>query len=430
MLPNTTTHTQQYPPAADALCAIILAGGLGTRLRTAVPDMPKCMAPVDGKPFISYVIDYARMQGVRELVFALGYKAEIIKGYLAQEYPTLNYSTVIEETPLGTGGAIVLALEQASAETVLVLNGDTLFEVDVPAALHLHQNKQSECTLNLKRLERFDRYGVVQADRDGKILSFNEKKFYNEGCINGGVYLLNRAAFLRRSLPKSFSFEHEYLGHYFEEGMFYACEQKGYFIDIGIPEDYKKAGEDLKKQVLHLEQADESWTLFLDRDGVINQELPGTYVMNWEQFAFCTGVLAAVSRLALKFGRVIVVSNQRGVGRGLMNRETVESIHNRMREEFETAGGRIDAIYYCTEVEPTAFCRKPNPGMAVQALRDFPGIDLRRSVMVGNKESDLAFGRAAGMFTILIKAPGDKSSPPLTPPDAVYASLAHFARDL
>jgi len=430
MLLNTPSSTQEHEITVDRLCAIILAGGLGLRLRTAVPDAPKCMAPIAGKPFLSYVINYMRLQGVREFVFALGYKAQVIQDFLALEYPTLIYTTVTEEMPLGTGGAIALALEQTTAATVLVLNGDTIFEVDVAAALHFHFDKKAECTLNLKRLQAFNRYGVVQTDHAGNILSFDEKNFCKDGLINGGVYLLNREAFLRRSLPRLFSFENDYLCHYYKEGIFYGCEQRGYFIDIGIPEDYDKAGRDLKPPQLQLEKVDKSWTLFLDRDGVINEELPGTYVTNWEQFVFCEGVLASVYRLASRFGRVIVVTNQRGVGRGLMTRETIDSIHDLMRKQFETAGCKIDAVYYCTEVAPVAFCRKPNPGMAVQARQDFPEIDFQKSVMVGNKESDIAFARAAGMFAVYIAATGDNSSTFNSIPDATCASLAQFALDL
>src|SRR5438477_9865661 len=109
--------------------AIILAGGLGTRLRSAVPDLPKCMAPVAGRPFLGHVIDNLRMQGIESFIFSLGYKAEAIEQYLSEYYPTLVYTTVIEEEPLGTGGAIQKALGKAVTDDVLVTNGDTLFKV-------------------------------------------------------------------------------------------------------------------------------------------------------------------------------------------------------------------------------------------------------------------------------------------------------------
>jgi len=109
--------------------AIILAGGLGTRLRDAVPDLPKCMAPVAGRPFVSFVIDYLRMQGIERFIFSLGYKSGVIEEFLQKEYPTLDYTSVIEPEPLGTGGAIRLAIQKTVSRNIVVANGDTLFKI-------------------------------------------------------------------------------------------------------------------------------------------------------------------------------------------------------------------------------------------------------------------------------------------------------------
>jgi len=157
--------------------AIILAGGLGTRLREAVPELPKCMAPVAGKPFISYVIDHLRMQGIERFVFSLGYKWGVIANFLTEQYPTLQYHTVIEEEPLGTGGAIRLALEKTTQADIVIANGDTLFKVDLDALLAVHEAHHSFCTLALKPMHSFERYGVVDIDQEGRIISFKEKQF-------------------------------------------------------------------------------------------------------------------------------------------------------------------------------------------------------------------------------------------------------------
>src|SRR5689334_9311592 len=130
--------------------AIILAGGLGTRLRDAVPHLPKCMAPVAGRPFLSYVIDYLRMQGIERFVFSLGYKSHIIEEFLQKEYPTLNCASIIEEEPLGTGGAIHLAIQKATSKNVVVANGDTLFKISLQGVLKTHHHNDAECTLALK----------------------------------------------------------------------------------------------------------------------------------------------------------------------------------------------------------------------------------------------------------------------------------------
>ena len=227
--------------------AIILAGGLGTRLRSAVPDLPKCMAPVAGKPFLHHVIAYLQSQSVSRFIFSLGYMHELIEAFVTENYPQLEVKFVIEDTPLGTGGAIRLACEKASSANVLVLNGDTLFEVEIKKLLEFHTTNQADCTLALKPMKSFDRYGVVEIDHKNRIRSFKEKKFYEEGLINGGVYSLQVKAFLDLPFPENFSFEKDYLEKYFAIKNLFGIIQDGYFIDIGIPEDFEKAGIDLKK---------------------------------------------------------------------------------------------------------------------------------------------------------------------------------------
>ncbi|MEI6945735.1 HAD-IIIA family hydrolase [Paraflavisolibacter sp. H34] len=410
--------------------AIILAGGLGTRLRSVVADLPKCMAPVAQRPFLSYVVDYLRMQGVERFIFSLGYLSEAIEAYLAEHYPTLPYTTVVEEEPLGTGGGIQLALRQALTENVVVANGDTLFKVDLKALSQFHRQQAAECTLALKPMHQFDRYGVVETGDDGGIRSFREKQYYAEGLINGGIYLINAPIFLQHGFPEKFSFEKDYLEKYTAEGRFFGCVQEGYFIDIGIPEDFKKAQTDLAASVLDLSQIDKSWTLFLDRDGVINEERVGEYVLNWEQFIFTTGALEAFKTFPDRFGRVLIVSNQRGVGRQLMTEDDLKAIHEEMKREVAAVGGTIDRIYYCTEKDDKCFHRKPNPGMAWQAVNDFPDIDLSRSIMVGNKPSDMRFGRSAGMFTVFVTTTNPQQPFPHPDIDLRFDSLAQFAEAL
>ena len=407
--------------------AIILAGGLGTRLRDAVPDLPKCMAPVAGKPFLSYVIDCLRMQGIERLIFSLGYKWGIIEDYLQKEYPTLNYTSVIEDEPLGTGGAIQLAIEKAHSKDVVVANGDTLFKIALKDLFEAHYKNDAECTLALKPMKNFDRYGVVEIDLNGKVISFKEKQFYVEGLINAGIYLVNREKFSARSFADKFSFEKNYLERFCSDQKFYGSIQNGYFIDIGIPEDFQRAQQELKLPSLDLNQINDSWTLFLDRDGVINEEKLGEYVLHWGEFIFSTGVLKVFKKLSERFGRIIVVSNQRGVGKGLMTEEALQSIHLEMQREVEIVDGKIDKIYYCTEKEDTFFYRKPNPGMALQALQDFPDIDPGKSIMVGNKPSDMKFGRAAGLFTVFVKTTNPQQSFPHADIDLIFDSLSDFA---
>lgn len=410
--------------------AIILAGGLGTRLREAVPDLPKCMAPVAGRPFLSYVIDHLRLQGVERFIFSLGYMSEIIEDYLQTEYPTLEYTSVIEEEPLGTGGAIHFAIQKAIFDNVVIANGDTLFKIKLEEVASVHEAKDWECTLALKPMKHFDRYGVVETDDHNKIVSFKEKQFYENGLINGGVYVLNKEKFLNRTFSLKFSFEKDYLEKFCKEGRFFGSVQDGYFIDIGIPSDYQQAQIDLKKPVLDLKQIDKTWTLFLDRDGVINIERLGKYVLHWGEFVFSEGVLDVFKKLSDTFGKVIIVSNQRGVTKGLMTEDDLTTIHREMQREVETVGGKIDKIYYCIEKDEKCFNRKPNPGMALQAFKDFPAIDPSKTIMVGNKPSDMKFGRSAGVFTVFVKTTNPGQPFPHPDIDMAFPSLYDFASAL
>jgi D-glycero-alpha-D-manno-heptose 1-phosphate guanylyltransferase len=224
---------------------IILAGGLGTRLRSVVPDLPKCMAPVAGKPFLAHVVSYFQHQGVEKFIFSLGYKHEVIQGYLEAEYPALQKQYVIEKDPLGTGGAIQLACRQATEKNVLILNGDTLFSIQLPALTAFHEQHQSHCTLALKPMQHFERYGVVEITDTGAIKSFQEKRYYESGLINGGIYALQVAPFLKEGLPEKFSFEKDYLEKLYTVRPMYGVVQDEYFIDIGIPEDFEKANREL-----------------------------------------------------------------------------------------------------------------------------------------------------------------------------------------
>lgn len=138
-------------------------------------------------------------------------------------------------------------------------------------------------------------------------------------------------------------------------------------------------------------------TLFLDRDGVINKLRPNDYVKTWEEFEFMPGLLDVFSKWAKHFKYIVVVTNQRGVGKGLMTEETLNSIHSQMIQEIECHQGRIDKIYYCTSIDENNPFRKPNIGMGLNALKDFPDIDLEKSIMIGDSESDMEFAKRLGI---------------------------------
>jgi D-glycero-D-manno-heptose 1,7-bisphosphate phosphatase len=182
--------------------------------------------------------------------------------------------------------------------------------------------------------------------------------------------------------------------------------------------------------MINLDIIDAGWTLFLDRDGVINHEKEQSYIFHYGEFVFYDGVLEALRILVRKFGRIVVVTNQRGVGKGLMTREDLEDIHVNMLKEVEKAGGRIDRVYYCDSLSDAHPSRKPNPGMAWLAKEDYPEIDLKRSVMVGNNITDMDFGRNAGMLTVFLRTTSPAFVLPHPSIDLAFSSLYEFAKAL
>ena len=225
---------------------IILAGGLGTRLKEVIGAYPKCMAPVNGKPFLAYLFDYVNQQNATRVILSLGYKHKVVIDWLEEQDLDFELDYVIESEPLGTGGGILAAMEVAETDDVAVLNGDTMFKVNLKEQYAFHKSKNAATTLALKKMHKFDRYGAVNTDASCVITSFEEKQYKEEGLINGGAYFINRDAFLAKNLPEKFSFEKDYLEKFIKEKKFYGFVTEDYFIDIGIPTDYETAQEHFK----------------------------------------------------------------------------------------------------------------------------------------------------------------------------------------
>jgi len=220
---------------------IILAGGMGTRLREAVSDLPKPMADINGKPFLNYLLEWLSSFPVKKVIMSVGYKADSIISYFGRSFRNIAIEYTLEEKPLGTGGAIMFAMKSASAGDLLIVNGDTYFPVDLNKFSDLHHNSNGLLSVALKPMQNFSRYGSVVCNGE-TIIRFEEKKVCSEGLINGGIYLLNRKHLENRHFPEVFSFEKEVLEK--DAG---TPGLKGFvfdttFIDIGIPEDYFRAG--------------------------------------------------------------------------------------------------------------------------------------------------------------------------------------------
>jgi len=225
--------------------AIILAGGFGTRLQKVIPDVPKPMALVNKLPFLSYLLEELNNHGFTRAILATGYRHEQIESYFGEIYKNIRLSYSVENEPLGTGGAIELASRLIQTDCFFVINGDTLFRVDYTEMEKTFIELNSNLVVALKEMKNFDRYGSV-ITRGRRIIAFNEKKFCKNGFINGGIYLI-RKDWLMNNLPSGiFSFEKDILGKKAGKEEISCYKSEGYFIDIGIPEDYERAKKELR----------------------------------------------------------------------------------------------------------------------------------------------------------------------------------------
>ncbi len=225
--------------------AIVLAGGFGTRLQSVVSDVPKPMAPVAGKPFLDYLLRYLKSYDIKEVVLSVGHLAERVSEYFGEEFEGMSIAYAHELEPLGTGGAIRFAFSKTKAEEAIVLNGDTFFDIDLQQVFTRHQQHSAPGLMVLRAMPKPDRFGTVITDSDGYVSSFREKQEGLEsGMINAGVYVLHRQMLNRSELSEKFSIEQDYFQRFVREGILAGLEAEGYFIDIGIPEEYDRAQRD------------------------------------------------------------------------------------------------------------------------------------------------------------------------------------------
>jgi D-glycero-alpha-D-manno-heptose 1-phosphate guanylyltransferase len=221
--------------------AIILAGGFGTRLRSVLQAVPKPMAPIHGKPFLAYLIDYLILQGITDIVLSVHYLREQIQDYFQTAYGGVSIAYAVENEPLGTGGAIVKSLEFVDrAQPVFVLNGDTFLKLDYQSMFATQSANVSNITMALRRIADCSRYGVVLTAGQ-RVTAFQEQGANEVGLINAGVYLINPKLFAGFALPEQFSFERDFLFPKIAALNPCAFIVDEYFIDIGIPADYSQA---------------------------------------------------------------------------------------------------------------------------------------------------------------------------------------------
>lgn len=225
--------------------AVVLAGGLGTRLRTAVNTVPKPMAPINGRPFLEYLMDYWIGQGVKHFILSVGYKKDTIIDYFSSNYRSAKLSYVIEDEPLGTGGGLLQAA-QGLSEPFILLNGDTFFEVSLLKLMKFHQESESDWTFSLFRSDEVGRYMGIEVNLNGEIRTLKSQVESEARLANGGVYFVNPSLLINSkfTVGDKLSLEEDLLPAFISQGYkLFGAEFSGVFIDIGIPHDYFRASK-------------------------------------------------------------------------------------------------------------------------------------------------------------------------------------------
>jgi len=377
--------------------AVVLAGGLGTRLRSVVADRPKALAPVHGRPFLAYLLDQLAASNCRSVVLCTGYLGEQIRDAFGETYKSLRLSYSQELQPLGTGGALKLALRQIASDLILVLNGDSFFDIDLSAYGCWHRDRGAAASVAVTRVLRTERYGSIKMDEAARILGFAEKQQHaGPGWINAGIYMLGREVLASIPERESVSLEHDVFPRWTGRALcgYYrpAC-----FLDIGTPEDFGRAEAFFCRDL----RVKERPTIVLDRDGTIIQECE--YLSNPEQVELVPGAGAALRELQQIGFSLVVVTNQSGIARGFFSDAVLQQIHHRLNQLLAEAGVRLAGIYVCPHrPEDNCGCRKPKLGLMEQAAKEL-GFATERSFVIGDKASDIEMGHSAGAVTFLVR---------------------------
>lgn len=377
--------------------AVILCGGLGTRLGERTRSTPKPLLTVDGIPFLQILIQEVARSGIRRFVLLAAHFSDQIEGFSGEVGKNLGLnleiSVSIEPHLAGTAGALRHAAPLLD-DSFFLLNGDSFFDLPLhrlTAIMRTH--RQFKGVLALRYLPNADRYGVVTM-RDEQVESFGEKpKTSGPGLINGGVYLFHRS--VADQCPAQGSLETDILPHLVAKGIIGGVQHDGFFLDIGIEEAYQQAQKELAS---HRRRP----ALFLDRDGVLNRD--HGHVGQIDRFDWNEGSFDMIRTFNDLGWYVFVVTNQAGIAKGKYNLEEYWFLRDHIRSELALEGCQIDDERFCpyhpdaslSEWRSQSDWRKPGPGMLRDLLQKWP-IDLSMSFLIGDQESDLQAAEAAGL---------------------------------
>lgn len=389
---------------------VIMAGGRGTRISSVASDIPKPMIKIEGKPVLEHEIECLRDQGFTDIILTVSHMGNIIMDYFKDGSQLgVHIEYFFEEEPLGNAGAL-FKIKDKLTEDFLLLNADAVFDVDFNRFVDYHKSHGGLVTLFTHPNSHPYDSGLIVADEKGAVLQWLAKEddrpeFYRNR-VNAGLHVISpRVLDVEINTPKV-DLDRQLLKPLSGTGQMFAYDSPEYVKDMGTPERYESVCRDFhdgKVQAKNLHNKQKA--IFLDRDGVLNKYVG--FLRNINEFELIDGVTEAVKKINESGYLAIVVTNQPVIARGEVTYDELQEIHNKMVTLLGKAGAYLDGIYYCPhhphkgyegEIPELKFdceCRKPKPGMLLQAAKDF-NIDLKQSWMIGDSENDILAGKNAG----------------------------------
>ena len=390
--------------------AVIMAGGLGTRIASVNSDVPKPMIPVLGKPILEYQIENLKSCGLRDIILVTGHLGHIITDYFGDGSAIgvdINYFE--ERQPLGTAGAL-FQMRDALSEDFLLLNGDLIMDVDFGRFIAFHRSHNALASLMSHPNSHPYDSSLLVTDSESRVIRWMSKeddRLYYKNRVNAGVQIIS-PKLLAQSHPSApkVDLDRELLKPALASGRIFAYDTPEYIKDMGTPDRLKEVEADLAsgkvkaRNLSHKQKA-----VFLDRDGTLNRYVG--FLTKPEQLELLPGAAEGVRAINRSGYLAIVVTNQPVIARGECSFETLEEIHDKLETELGKSGAYLDAIYLCPHHPDSGFegerpefkidcdCRKPKPGLLLRAAEDF-NIDLSQSIMIGDGERDVQAGVNAG----------------------------------
>lgn len=409
--------------------AVIMAGGKGTRISSVASDLPKPMIKIDGMPILEHEIYSLRDQGYKDIILTVSHLGQIIMDYfgdgsnispVTNDPFGVNIEYYFEKEPLGNAGALFKIKDQLT-DDFLLLNADSLFDIDFNRLISFHKRKGGLATIFTHPNSHPYDSGLIIADDnhcvDQWLTKEDVRPEYYDNRVNAGLHVLNKSLLENDIDKEKIDLDRDLLKPLAGKGQLFCYDSPEYVKDMGTPDRYKAVCEDFAQGIVQRKNLkNKQRAIFLDRDGTINKYVG--FLRNIDDFVLEDGVAKAIKKINELGYLAIVVTNQPVIARGEVTFEELKQIHQKMQVLLGKEGAYLDGIYVCPHHPDSGFpgeikklkvecdCRKPKPGMLLQAAKDF-NIDLKKSWMVGDSQNDILAGQNAGCHTCLVNNTGD-----------------------